>query len=265
MENIIKHYHKFEDYDNYIKCTICGKTLLKLEQTDKEGLRKGIMKSGHEYSVRNQRKRYFFPNEWNDFIKQIKNKKHKFFFIVLLHTGARVMETLNLKYEDIDMERQTVNFRVVKQRKAKKTFYASGTTRKFFVDEEFIKEYKSFIRGTIINPNEYIFLDNKKLPNNYDGLNNDEKKKYYISKVVAYASMFKRKVKLAGIKDYWNFSLHNIRKTYGNWMRTFNIDSAELCYRLGHDMNTYMAHYGSSLIFNQEERKQIEKIFAGVK
>ena len=228
-------------------------------------LRIGMRNDGKKYTVRNDRRRYFFPNEWREFISTFTNKEHKFFMITLLMTGGRIMEVLNLKHEDIDIERGTVTFKVVKQRKAKKNFYAVGKSRGFFVPSNFIREYKSFTRGKTINPNEYVFLDNSKLPENYDSLENDEKKKYYYSKVIAYSNLIKRKIKKTSIKDWYNFSPHNFRKTFGMWMRTFINDSGELCYRMGHDIDTYVSHYGSSLIFTENERREIAKIFGEVR
>ena len=230
-----------------------------------DGVRIGTKSDGKNYSVRNDRRRYFFPDEWNNFIKLITNKEHRFFFLTCLHTGGRIMEVLNLRHSDLDVERGTINFAIVKQRKAKKNFYATGKSRGFFVSSEFLAEYKSFIRGKTIKPNDYIFLDNSKLPANYSELPNEERKKYYVSKVVAYSNMLKRKLKKAGIKDWYNFSPHNLRKTYGMWMRTYNKDMGELCYRMGHDMDTYIAHYGSSLIFTDEERRKIQRIMGDIK
>jgi len=258
------HRHNFVKEDNYFICK-CGKKILSLIPSDKEGVLEGEMKDGRKYSVRQDRRRYFFPEEWELFINLVKDKTHKFFFLTCLHTGGRIMEVLNLKYEDIDMERGTVNFSIVKQRKAKKNFYAVGKSRGFFVSSEFIKEYKSFCRGRTINPKHYIFLDNEKLPGNYNELDNSQRKKYYATKVISYSKMLKSKLKKAGIKDWFNFSPHNLRKTYGMWTRTFNLGDGELCYRMGHDMDTYMAHYGSSLIFTDNERRKIAKIIGEVK
>ena len=238
---------------------------LQLKQTEKEGLMIGTKSNNVNYSVREDRRRYFFPDEWENFIKNVKDKKKRFFFITLLHTGARSMEALNLKYEDIDLDRESICFKVVKQRKAKRHFHSLGKSRSFFVASNFFKEYKSFIRGKSINSKDFIFLENDKLPINYDSLTNKEKKKYYVSKFVSYSNFLKRKLKKIGIKDYYNFSLHNIRKTYGMWMRTFNKELAELCYRMGHDIDTYLSHYGSSLIFTESERRKISKIFGEVK
>ena len=178
---------------------------LELKPTDRKGIREGIMKDGRKLSVREDRRRYFFPDEWEEFISKIKNKEHKFLFITLLHTGARIMEALNLKHENIEVDRGTITFNVVKQRKAKKNFYAIGKSRSFFVASNFIKEYKSFIRNKNINKKEYIFLDNSKLPKDYDDLNNKERRKYFISKSTAYSQLLKRKLKKAKIEDWYNF------------------------------------------------------------
>ena len=243
----------------------CGKRILKLSNTEDEGRLIGLKANGGSYSVRTDRRRYFFPEEWTKFIDSVKNKEHRFFFMSCLHSGGRIMEVLNLRHKDIDEERGTITFSIVKQRKAKKTFYATGKTRGFFVASEYIKEYKSFVRGKTINPDDYIFLDNAKLPSNFSELPNSDRRKFYVSKVVSYSKMLKGKLKKIGIKDYYNFSPHNIRKTYGMWMRTYGKDMGELCYRLGHDADTYLAHYGSSLIFTEEERRKINKIFGDVK
>jgi len=235
------------------------------ERKPLEGLRFGIKSDGRKYTVRSDRRRYFFPDEWNQFISLVNNREHKFFFYTLVFTGARIMEVLNLKHEDIDLDRGSITFKIVKQRKAKKNFYAIGKSRGFFVCSNFIKEYKSFIRGKTINPKDYIFLDNSKLPDNYDSLDNSKRKKYYVSKVVSYSNMIKRLTKKAEIKDWYNFSPHNFRKTYGMWLRTFLNDSGELCYRMGHDIDTYIDQYGSSLIFTDLEKRKIERIMGDVK
>lgn len=220
---------------------------------------------GKKYAYRKDRRRYFFPDEWNSFISIVKKPIHKLFFYTALFTGGRMMEILNLKYGDIDIERGVVTFRIVKQRKAKRNFYAIGKTRSFFLCSNYIKQFKSFIRGKTINTDDYIFLNNKKLPVNYSELNNEERKKYFKSESVKYYRLTKRYIKRAGIKDWYNFSPHNFRKTYGMWIRIFLKDSGELCYRMGHDINTYIAHYGSSLIFTEIEIRKIERILGDVK
>ena len=55
-------------------------------------------KNGRDYTVRKDRHRYFFPAEWNAFIKKVTNEKNRLFFITLLNTGARVMEALHFRF-----------------------------------------------------------------------------------------------------------------------------------------------------------------------
>ena len=236
---------------------------MELKPTNEEGIRVGYRKDGQKYSVRESRKRYFFPHEWRLFEKQFKNKKHRFFFLTLLNTGARAMEALHLRSEDFDLERGTITFKVVKHRAAKKHNYSLGKKRVFFVGSNYLKEAKKFLKNK--EQNKYLFLEDKNLPPHYNDLNNKEKKKYFLSKMVGYNQMLKRKLKKSGIKDYKQFSLHNIRKTYGNWMRIFEIRTEEICYRLGHDLETYYNNYGSSLIFSPEEKREIMNIYGDVK
>jgi integrase len=257
------HRHNYLEQGNYLICS-CGKKKLKLDAIE-NGILKGKKSNGIDYTVRSDRHRYFFPDEWQTFIGKFNNKQHYLLFLTLLHTGARIMEALHLKPNNFNIERGTVTFEVVKQRKAKRQFFAIGKTRTFFVSPKYIKEVKAYILKNNLKGNEYLFLDNPSLPANYDNLNNLEKKKYYQKKVVAYSQLFRNKVKTSGIKDWKSFSLHNIRKTYGNWMRIYDIKTDELCFRLGHDYNTYLIHYGSAMIFTPQERMKIMNILGEVR
>ena len=56
------------------------------------------------------------------------------------------------------------------------------------------------------------------------------------------------------------FSLHNIRKTHGNWLKSLGIDGSEICSRLGHDYNTFLKAYGSTDVFTYQDRQEIRII-----
>lgn len=258
------HRHIYGVEGNYLKCSICGKQKLNLKNTSERGILTGVKSDGKNYRVREDRKRYLFPGEWFKFIAMVPNLKHKLFYMSTIHTGGRALEVLHLKAKDFDFERSTITFRVVKQRVAKKNFAALGKTRTFFVSDKFMKEVKKYIKD-LKDPDTYLFMDGTALPGNYENLTNSEKKKYYGGYVVSYNQMLKRKLKKAGIQDWNQFSLHNLRKTYGNWMRIFDIKTEEICYRLGHDMNTYIAHYGSPLIFTPQERQDILSIYGQIR
>jgi integrase len=177
------------------------------------------------------------------------------------------MEALHLKPEDFDWEkRNTVTIKVQKRRKAKKEFSISRQPdRVFNVTEKYLKEVKRYVTKTRKFPHEYLFLENDELPENYESLDNKEKKKYYQKYQVAYHQMLKRKLRKAGIEDWRMFSLHNLRKTYGNWMRIFEIRLEDLIWRMGHDQKTFMTNYGSALVFTPDERREIMRILGEVK
>ena len=249
---------------NKLVCSYCKKTKLLLKSVN-EDLRIGVKKDGKRYTVRKDRRRYFFPHEWNKFYATLKNDKHKILFLTLLHTGARIMEALHIRPKDINFERETITLEVTKNRSAKRNIYAMGAKRSFFVSKKYLKELKKYIKKYNIKDEEYFFLDNDKLPENYIDLPNKEKLKYFGNKSISYRELLKRKMKKTGIKDWYNFSLHNLRKTYGNWIKTFDIRTAELCYRMGHDLDTYLTHYGSPMIFTAQERIEIMKILGEIK
>ena len=75
------HRHVYKTDKNFLVCEICGKRILKLEQTNEDDLLIGEKRNGVKYTVRKDRHRYFFPREWEEFIKLVKNREHRFFFL----------------------------------------------------------------------------------------------------------------------------------------------------------------------------------------
>jgi integrase len=204
-----------------------------------EGLMIGIKKNGVKYSVRNDRSRYFWPEEWEKFIEAIKEDKRPI-FDVLINTGARIEEALNIKPKDFDWERNNITLRVtkIKARKEERV----GKPRTFQISSQFARRMRKYIFDNKIQDDSTLFKVSKQ----------------------AIFQMLKRTVKGIGIKDWYNFSLHNIRKTHGNYLKAMGIDSAEICYRLGHDMNTFIKHYGSANIFDRKDKVGMIKILGDV-
>jgi hypothetical protein len=77
----------------------------------------------------------------------------------------------------------------------------------------------------------------------------------------------KATLKRMGIKDYFMYSAHSIRKTHGNWLKIMNnsnmlkCDASEICLRLGHTYETFLKDYGSSGVMNNSDLALIKKIF----
>jgi len=248
MLNKMIHEHKYEDNGNCFQC-VCGKRKLKLTKTSEEGMRIGIRKDGKKYLVRDHRSRYFFPEEWKQFYKQLKKDKQPIFDF-LIQSGARIDEARHIRPSDFDFDRDAVRLWKTKT-KAKKN-ERSGKPRTISLSPSFTKRIKKYINERKLNENskDYLFSAEK------------EKLKPITKQAVW--QMMRRKLIDAGIKDYFNFSLHNIRKTHGNWIKALGVPAEEICLRLGHNFETYLKHYGSASIFNNLDMVKISKILEGL-
>jgi len=203
-----------------------------------EGLKVGIKSDGTKYSVRDDRSRFFFPNEWESFIENIKTEK-RILFETLIQTGARIEEALNLKPRDFDWTRNNLTLRVTKIKARKGE--SIGKARTLPVSSQYTRKVKGHINKNKIKDNDLLFPVSKQ----------------------SVWQMLRRKLK-GIVKDDWNFGLHNIRKTHGNWLKALDIPVEEICTRLGHDFNTYLKHYGSPNIFDRKDKMLMIKILGDV-
>ena len=215
-----------------------GKKSLSLKRVS-EGLQIGIRSDGQKYSVRDDRSRYFFPNEWEKFYNSLR-EINKPIFDVLINTGARIAEVLHIKPKDFDWERNNLTLRVTKMKAAKGE--RIGKPRTFAISSQFIRRMRKYINENRIGDDEELFS---------------------ITSQAVYQLM-RRKLKQLEFKDWQQFSLHNIRKTHGNYLKAMVIDSGEICYRLGHDLNTFIKHYGSANVFDRKDKIGIVKILGDV-
>jgi len=212
----------------------------------KEGLFFGIKLDGKVYSVRKDRHRFFYPHEWMKFLDVVPWNK-KILFETLLQTGARIEECLNLKPKDFIWENNSLTLRVTKSKASKgESKVLGGKARSFGVSSQFIRKIRKHIRDNKITDDELIFKITKQ----------------------GVSQLFKRCLKKAKLNE-WEFSLHNIRKTSGMWLKTVqrrgvDLDVSEICMRLGHDHNTFLKHYGSPSIFTDQHRDKIVDIMGDV-
>ncbi len=244
--NKIIHVHVYEDKVDYFQC-VCGKRKLKLKPTDKENLRVGIKSDGKPYHVRDHRNRYFFPDEWILFYESLKKTKQPMFDF-LIQTGARIDEARHTRPVDFDFNRDSIRLWKTKT-KAKKN-ERSGRPRIISLSPKFVKRIKKYIKqkGIKETSTQYLFSNNGSSP---------------ITKQATF-KMLKRTLNRSTIRDPWNFSLHNIRKTHGNWLKALGVPAEEICLRLGHNFETYLNHYGSASVFNNADIIQIDRLYDGL-
>jgi integrase len=218
--------------------------------SDKEGLYIGIKRDGKSYTVRKDRSRYFRPSEWNKFIESLTNTKTILLFDTLIQIGARIDEALHIRPRDYNFDQRIITLYVTKSKARKgETATLGGKPRSFGISSQYVRRVKKYLKDNNINER-------------------DDKPLFNISQQGVYQLM-RRKLKDIGIEDWYNFSLHNIRKTHGMWLKTLqsrarDLDISEICQRLGHDYNTFLKHYGSPSIFTDQDRDKMVDILGDV-
>ena len=193
--------------------------------------------NGRAYSIRSNRDRFFYPYEWFKFFDKLK-KSQRFTFEVLINTGARINEARHIKVGDIDYERNTIILRVTKV-KAKKG-EKNPRPRTIKVSGKFAKYLKKHLQGK--DNDDYIGV---------------------LSTPGANLAM-KKALKDAGIKDYYMFSIHNIRKTLECWLMALGIDGLKIVAHFGHSMDVAAKNYLAADIFNWEDKTKIREIIGGI-
>ena len=86
----------------------------KTPKNEEKGLSLEKDKPPRKYYLKDNKKRFFKPKEWRNFINAIANEKHKFFFEFLLHTGMRINEAKNVRIKDIDFDNETLFIKMTK-------------------------------------------------------------------------------------------------------------------------------------------------------
>ena len=183
-------------------------------------------KNGRNYTVRDNRDRFFYPDEWMKFFDKLKDSQ-KYTFQFLINTGARINEARHVVPSDIDLERKRIILRVTKTKSKKKE--RKPRPRIIPISTQFVK----FLRK---NPDGKILSTN--------GAN----------------TAMKKALQRAGISDWKMFSIHNIRKTLETWIMALDIDGLKITAHMGHDIVTAAGHYVSPDVFSWEEKSKIRMI-----
>lgn len=178
--------------------------------------------------------RFFFPDEWKKFVKTITKRRSYMLYELMFHTGARFDEAKHIRPVDFDFERN--NVRLWKTKTKAKKGEKVGKPRTISLSSDFSRKIKKFCSDK--KPDEYLWEVSQ----------------------AGFNQLMKAKLKKLGIKDYTNFSSHNIRKTHGMYLKSLGIDIAEICTRLGHDYNTYIKHYGSADVFSEKDMRAIREL-----
>ena len=196
-------------------------------------------KDGSIYTVRDNRSRFLYPDEWIAFYSRLK-KSQEPTFKGLIGTGARINELRHVKVNDIDFERGNIVLRVTKRvvNNPRTQKHGIAKIRVLTISTEFAKYLKKIVI-------EYQLQPFQELPILTDNAAN---------------VCLKKTLKEIGVKDYDMISVHNIRKTLETWLLAIGVDTFKVVKHFGHSPAVALKHYVSGDIFNSEDKAQIREI-----
>lgn len=242
-----------------------------------------VNQKGSEYRKKEDLRRFFYPQEWNKFYNALPENS-KFYFSFLMQTGARYKELKHVELRDIDFERNAIKIRYAKNR--------IGGIKKVKITCDNCKEKTYLSKKLIYCPNCGSKLDEEKLKETYNKkvtkrrreirtvkisepfkeelkrIKNKNKMNltdtFNFPSIQALRQMMHKKLKEVGIKDWREFTPHNIRKTHENYLLATGSNPLSLRMHMGHSIDVATAHYISNNIFSQEEIGMIKSILGNL-
>lgn len=173
------------------------------------------------------KKAAFYPEDLLKILDLTTNKQ-KFTILFLINTGARINEARHVIKSDLDNERKNVNLRITKVRAMEGE--TRSDPRNIPVSSQFFKYLKKNIKNYKI------------MSTNQTGL------------------LLKKYGKKVGVKNWQDFSAHNLRKTFGTWMLALNINGFKLAKHLGHSTGVLMKDYASPDIYDYKDKDIMREI-----
>jgi len=205
-----------------------------------------IRKDGRKYYIKERMDSIFAPQEWLLFYHQLKGEKQKLTFNCLINTGARISEISNVKIKDINFEKEQILLRITKGRFSKKNSMVSNfcdrKPRKIPISSSFCGYLKKYIRIKKLSSEDFIGL---------------------LSIPAANIAMKKALIK-AKIKNYRDFSIHNIRKTLENWLMGIGVQDMKLLKHFGHNKNTAIKYYLFQQPLSKIEKDKISSVIGNL-
>jgi len=184
---------------------------------------------GEEYYKKIDKKAFFYPKDFQRML-ELASKKQEYNLLCMINTGARINEIRNVKKQDLDKERKNVLLLITKTRAKLKE--SRPSPRIIPVSSKFFKYlYRNINKYKIYSTNNY---------------------KVFLQKLARKAS----------VKNWKDFSSHNVRKTFACWMLALGVDGFRLAQHLGHSADMLRTHYASPDIFNFEDKDRMRDILS---
>jgi len=188
-----------------------------------------------KYYLKINPKAFFRPKDWNAFYDSLKEKSRPYFKIAI-NTGGRINEIREVRVKDIDFDNKTLTFYTTKTKGAKGE--KRPVPREIKLSTEFLNWLQRWIKINKLSQNDAF-----KIPS-----------------TAGVKKILQTHLKKIQIKDWHDFSSHNVRKTHGNWLLAIGMDGMKVAARLGHDYNTLLKSYVSPDIFTEEDKVLIKQV-----
>ncbi len=209
------------DVENILS-TASEEDLVKLRQalkTKSKYQKKGV------YREKENKVRFFNPDEWEKFIYAVNPEWRNYYWMLML-TGLRYKEAKHVKIGDIDFANKQIIILKPKGGVQRYCHLSSYSTK-------FLRQWKA--------------SDNLK-----------EQDTLSFPTIQHLIQLMKRVCKDQSIKDYSDFSVHNLRKTHENYLIALNKDEVKITRHMGHTLKTAQQHYISSAFI--KDKNQLDKI-----
>ena len=187
------------------------------------------------YHIKQNLKHFYYPEQWLKLMKEAKPKQ-KETFTMLINTGARFNEARHIKVEDVDFERNNLVLKVTKVKAKKKE--TRPNPRHIPISTEFSKFLKKQVKKYNLKADDY----------------------FPMLKSSAANTALKKLTKKIGIKEYQDYSIHNLRKTFECWLIALGNDGFKVAKHLGHTAAVALNEYISADIFTYQDKKMIRQI-----
>lgn len=209
-----------------------SKKRLDLKPGKLEDTRVGVRKDGTKYTVRNHRKAFFFPETWLEFYDKLTNKQ-RVTFNYLIQTGARIMEVQHIKVGDVNYDNCFIVLRRTKVR---------SRLGESIPQPRWVKISPDFTKWLRKVTKEYKLKHGDTFPILSDSHSN---------------RVLKKVLHELKVRDYYMYSVHNIRKTHETWMLALGFDLGVVAKRLGHKKETALEAYLTEDIFTLKQKDQM--------
>lgn len=198
-------------------------------------------KDGKKYKLKSEenKKLFFWPDEWLNFYSLIKDK-NKICFDILINTGARINEARYITPKNVSEERGTLFLAQTKVRALEGEKKPTG--RLIPISSEFLNKLLKYAKNN----------------------NLKEDDKFPMLSTAQMNKLIKENSKLINKQGWYDLSAHNIRKTFECWLIALGVMPLVVANHLGHSLSVAQKYYISPDVFRPNDKILIRRILGDI-